>query len=345
MKTPIQSIISVASVFLSLLFTLQLSAQEGYVEKKGTFFDLIETESFRTLELDFSFDQLDSLKKRGEYLPATLKVFEGKKDYSTWNIRIKARGKYRRRICDFPPIKMKFKKDDLEEQGLKRHNDFKLVTHCVDDRSGKENVLREYLAYQLYPIYSDKFFRTQLVKIKYDDTESGKKFTRIGMIIEDEETMEKRLNGKVCDDCFSVPKEKFDLSNIHINALFQYMIGNSDWSIAMNRNLKLLEMDDSKKFCAVPYDFDFSGLVNASYALPNTDYGLKTVRERVFLGQCDDVKEILPYIDHFLDKKQEAFNMVQNFKLINGASRRDILEYLESFYASLEDKSFLQLID
>ena len=115
------------------------------------------------------------------------------------------------------------------------------------------------------------------------------------------------------------------------------MIGNSDYSIPMNRNLKLLKTPNGQDTIlrVAPYDFDFSGLVNASYALPSPDYQQQSVRDRVFLGMCDD-KELEASIKHFLDKKEEILDCVADFKLMSKASRIDIKQYLKEFFEEIE---------
>lgn len=341
MKTILQKF---CPIFLLIVFFCPsiCVAQEESSEEKKSVFDLFFNEEGDPTEIEiaYNFALLDSLKNKDVYQDANLSVIYDKKNKTSWNIRLKARGKYRRRICDFPPIKLKFEKEELAENGLKKHNDYKLVTHCLNDYQGRENVLREYLTYQLYQVYSERYFRTQLVKVKYIDSQSNKKFSRLGIIIEDEETVAKRLEGKVCDECFSTPKDSFQLENVHTAALFQYMIGNADWSIMLNRNLKIMRCKITDTFFLVPYDFDFSGLVNASYAIPNSDYGHKSIRERVFLGFSDNPSELKPYTEKFIERKDEAYKLVKGFKKLSSTSRKDILDYLDTFYASLKDNSF-----
>lgn len=326
--------------FCMPVFLFSQGQEETTKADKTSIFELFLNDNYTEFDLTFDFQQLEDLKKTDDYLPATLKLDVPHDAARNWDIEIKARGRYRRRICDFPPLKLKFNKDDLAEVGYKKDNDMKLVTHCMDDYSGKENVLREYLTYKLYEIYSERYFRTQLVKVNYFDNKSKKKKKGMGILIEDNETVERRLNGKVCDDCYSIAHDSFYLDNLHVTALFQYMIGNADWSLAMVRNVEMMKCEEEGKYFMVPYDFDFSGLVNASYAVPNTNYNQTSIRDRIYLAPCEDANELKPYIAYFISKKEEVIEYVQNFKELSAFSRRDITGYIESFYDSLESQSF-----
>jgi hypothetical protein len=331
--------------FLSILTTVFSQVPDTTTkQKKSSIFELFVANEYTEFDLTFDFKKLESIKNTNDYMAATLEFEEPHDAVKKWDIEIKARGRYRRRICSFPPLKLKFNKDDLQEVGFKKDNDMKLVTHCVDDYTGKENVLREYLAYKLYEIYTDRFFRTQLVKVNYFDSESRKKTKGLGILIEDNETVERRLDGKVCDDCYAITHDSFYMDNLHIAALFQYMIGNADWSITMSRNIEMMKCQIQDKYFLIPYDFDFSGLVNASYAIPNSDYNQKTVRDRVYLAPCENAEELKPYIEYFKSKKEEVIKYIENFKELSAFSRRDIKGYIESFYESLDNELFLEQI-
>ncbi len=327
-------------VLVFLFFYAGLYGQENPQASKSSIFELFSGDDYAEFDLTYNFEELEQLKKTDNYLKGVLEFEDKNKAVQKWDIELKARGKYRRRICDFPPLKIKFDKKDLSDNGFKKDNDMKLVTHCLDDYAGKENVLREYLAYQLYQLHSEHYYRTQLVKITYRDSESNQKIRGIGILLEDNETLERRLEAEECDNCFSLPQDTFYQDNLHTTSLFQYMIGNSDWSITMSRNVDMLKCKNEEKFYIIPYDFDFSGLVNASYALPNSDFQQKSIRDRVFMGFYKDVNELKPFCSFFLSKKEEVLDFVKDFKELPSFSRRDIKEFLESFYDALEDGTF-----
>ena len=310
-------------------------------EKKQSFFDMIYSPSIQTFELAFNIDSFIINKNKDEYQPAQMTWFIDKNQSKSWEIEVKPRGKFRLRTCVFPPVRVKMDKDELKNQGLKKHNKLKLVTHCVDGDLG-DLIFREFLAYKIYEILTDTSFRVQLVKLTYQNTRRKGKIKNYGFFIEDEEELEEKFGGKVCDDCFGKPDSVFTRHNLNTLALFQYMIGNTDWSVKMVRNLKLMQSKDEKHCYVVPYDFDFSGLVNAtSYAIPNRDYGLTTLRQRKFMGSVKSKEELANTIDHFKRNKEAILSFVDNFEHLRKSSRKDVGAYIKSFYKLIEDESFL----
>ena len=213
------------------------------VDKKTSIFDEIHREKLVKLEISTDLELLKKNKNTENYQPAVVRFEDVDGKEQEWKVEIRPRGRFRRKVCDFPPIKIKFEKDELKEQNYKKHNELKLVTHCLQDLEGKENVLREYLVYQLYEKCSPIHYRTQLVRIKYIDRKNGLRKKRFGVLLEDEKELAARYDTDLCEDCYSLTKDDFYKDNLLIMELFQYMIGNSDWSIPMVRNVKLLEDD------------------------------------------------------------------------------------------------------
>lgn len=333
MKTKL-SIVSfkVLAVFLFLISFNQLVC---YAQSQSIF-DLMQHKEVLEVQIFTNLDQLDSMRKTNNYQPATLSFNNLEDKTLKWAVKIRPRGKYRRRICDRPPLKLNFVKNQLEAANLNKDDELKLVTQCLPGYEGKDYILREYLTYQLFNILSEASFRAQLVNIQYNCTASGQKDESWGIIIEDEKSLERRLNAKICDNCYSRPKEDFVQACLSTATLFQYMIGNADYSIIMNRNIKILKVKKEEAYRVAPYDFDFSGLVNASYALPNVDYKQSSVRDRIFLGLCND-QELANTIDHFISKKEAILQYVANFDELSRSSRNDIKRYILKFYDAIED--------
>lgn len=304
--------------------------------KKSTIFDLMHHDDVVKMELEFDIYELLSNRRNEEYQDVTLTFKDERGKKQVWKAEARVRGRFRRRVCAFPPIKVKFDKDDLKANNLKKHNELKLVTHCLDDKEGKQNLLREYLAYKLYEQISPYHYRAQLVKIKYTDSVSGESLKTYGIMLEDEKELAARYDTDLCESCFSLTKDSMDLENFYHLSLFQYMIGNADWSIPMLRNVKMLRDEETGIFYAAPYDFDFTGLVNASYAVPDPTLKIKTVRERIFLSAVDSMKELQPAIKYFLEKKPEIMYTIEDFRFLKKVDREEIMAYINSFYRQIE---------
>ncbi len=270
-------------------------------------------------------------------IPAKFEYSRGGK-VEEWNIDLTARGKSRRRICYMPPLRIEFSKDQLKENGVRRkHNKLKLVSYCKNRSNFEGYVLREYLAYKMFNVLTDYSFHVQLVNIEYRDSlERFKPVKRLGFIIENTDEMAKRLNAK--------EKNKYECRRDTLNheaydclALFQYMIGNTDWKINVLHNTKLIRDKDSKEYYPVPYDFDYSGLVNAVYAVPNQDLKQDMVTSRVFMGESISTEEMESTRLHFLGKKDQIYNL-EEFALMKKGDRKRVKKYLKCFFKTVESK-------
>lgn len=323
-------------VLLSLLGMSQAyAADAATANMTPSVFDQFHQTQVLKVELSLDMEALHANKKSNDYQKAKFSIIEGEQ-VKSYNVKVRARGRFRRVKSEMPPLKLKFSKKELIAQGLSEDNDYKLVTHFFDSKEGDDAVLREYLAYKLYNQLSGQSFRVQLAEVTYRDQATNKTNTRFGILIEDSDQMADRIGGDICEDCFNRPEGEFDATNLQLHALFQYMIGNTDWSVRMNRNLKLVMVKETGKYIAVPYDFDFSGFVNASYAIPNADYQLSTVRERAFLGLTNSPRALAAAKGMMIAKRAAMEKTINDFKLMSRKSRKDLLDYMDSFYTALD---------
>ncbi|MEM1359640.1 MAG: hypothetical protein AAGF89_15665 [Bacteroidota bacterium] len=319
--------------FLTIVYSLLLScavfASKGGEKVGSSLFDQWNADSNTNIELHVNFDTLEAYRKKEGTIPATVI-----KDGTTLDLEVSVRGRYRRRICTMPPLKLKFKKDGLRAAGLNTHNDFKLVTHCTDDEAGQDALLREQLAYELYntidPVAS---FRTQLITVTYVNTVDGSETTSYAILIEDTDELKGRLDNTNCKACYSLPASQ--IRNAETLALFQYMIGNSDFSNRMIRNMKLLQGTDGL-YTAVPYDFDFSGLVNATYAKPFSHLGETRVTDRTLIWEYDTAPDLTDANAHFTSLKDTLLAQVDNFDGLSDRSKRELSKYLKGFFKELK---------
>ena len=303
------------------------------------FDDFLQAEMLEfTLEVDLS--ELIENRRTEDYLPAVFTFEDASGKEISQEIKVKPRGKFRRRVCNFPPLMLNFSKGQLEEEGyLPEYDKLKLVTHCLDDKTtSKEQVMREFLAYKLYNELTDQSYRVQLAKVTSVDTK-GKvgKIKRYGFIIEDTDEMAHRLGGEECEDCHGLSSSNnLVLASENRLAVFQYMIGNTDWDLNMVRNVKMVNLNGGGAVIPVPYDFDFSGLVNAPYAIPNSEIGQLTIRQRVFQGLEGERKLFEQTLRHFLSKRERLVEVVEQFKGLSWESRNDMVNYLDTFFRDVE---------
>lgn len=319
------------------------SAQTPVTAEKKALFDYLPCDKTTELTITANFDSIKANIRNKDYEHGFLEIKLGKKSSLNLAVKLRPRGKSRRMMCDFPPLKLKFDKESLDSNGLQPYNEFKLVTHCSDSENSNVNIFREYLTYQLFNLLTPFSFKASLVKITYKNTgKSFKKTTQYGIIIEDAKSMASRNN------CHTMSQKIIPLDSLHVNqekitSVFQYMIGNADWSYIMARNTELIQLDDGR-IVPVPYDFDYAGLVSAPYARANSALGQKTVRDRVYLGNVTGYEELRAILTYFGTKRTEMMEKIDNFKQLDTEARQDMMEYLEEFFEMSYDKNKVETV-
>jgi hypothetical protein len=331
-------------LILLLFFSFNAFAQKSEdvrPAKKISLFDFLTQKEILEIKMESNFDSLCTHKNKiAKFIPGKAFLLN---EPTEFEIGLKPRGKYRRKICDVPPLRIKFKKKSLKKMGIKsKFNSLKLVTHCFhENRDAKTYILKEYLAYQLYQLHSDISLRTQLVKITYYQTGKKKKiYSGYGFFIEDHDELDDRNDAKIVER-MGVPYDSLMTLESNVHALFQCMVGNSDWSLFNFRNIKFLKMEGQDRMEIFPYDFDFSGFVNANYAIPNPDYDLETTQDRVFLGKIYDKATMREAANVLLEKREATINHCKNFKHLPKWQRKEVIKYLNSFYKILKKEDGL----
>jgi hypothetical protein len=300
--------------------------------------DPFQSDEIIKISLEFDMKSFIRGKHKGEYQPAQLSVYNLYNDTVRREIMVRARGVSRRSICHLPPIKLNFKKTASDNDTLNDIHSLKLVTHCKNSATFEQYVLKEFLVYRMYNLLSDSSFRVKLLQIDYIDSEDKvKPITRYGFIIESNDHLAERLNG-IRIERAGVNTWDTDPYHTSLTAVFQYMIGNTDWAIPVPHNFKMVKPRiPNSSILAIPYDFDYSGMVNTVYAIPDENLGTETVRTRVYRGFClpsDDRYQRLFQV--FLDNKQAMFSLIGDLELLHKKTRQEMLEYLEEFYAIIE---------
>lgn len=315
------------------------NTEEENIYQTSLLDSLLTMEDIVSVRMVGPWSSMDSLRYTDEYQKATL--YLSLSDGNTWelDLKVRPRGKFRRKICAFPPLKLNFKDKDLREQGLNDEFDkFKLVTRCTEDEAGEDLVLREFLAYEMYrQLEPERSFRVKLLDITFEDLQTGAEWKGYGFIIEDDKELAARVQAESSDKMYVGP-DSLDTGTEAKVALFQYMISNSDWSYKGMRNLQLFRNEDpsaDRPYFAVPYDFDFSGLVNAPYAIPLQEVGQKNIRERVYLGRMMDNDTLWMGLQVFFMQREALFSVLQGKSWLSAASANDLTDYVGTFYTEL----------
>ena len=174
-------------------------------------------------------------------------------------------GKSRREICRLPPLKMNLKKSVLENFNFIRdHNKMKIVFQCQSTPRYAETIKMEKFLYDLYGLVSPNGFRSKLIKIRLE----GYDCLVDGFVIESDDDIQSRLNLEMVKTG-TISTDVVDRSEYVRMCLFQYLISNADWSARKGHNTNLFKRNVDNSLVIIPYDFDFSGIIDNVYAVPH----------------------------------------------------------------------------
>lgn len=283
------------------------------------------------MTLDADMTTLLANRHADEYYPAILTLADGK----TFQVRIKPKGKYRRKMAEVPPLKIKFAKKSLRAENLDTLTEVKLVLPIYDNLLGDELIIREYLAYRMFEQLTGACVRGRLVRLTLRDThvEKSRKVV-FAILVEDDEETAKRLNGEEAEQ-YGMPADSMIVNQAALVAMFQYMIGNTDWDMSMMRNVRFVRSKENNKILVVPYDFDFSGFVAAPYASPASESGLASVRDRYLMANGISKDALRRAAQRLRSAKGEFYNICRS-KYLSRESSMQLIDYLESFYEQID---------
>ena len=312
---------------------------------------LFASNDILSVRIEAPFTTLMRKRPEVQYLEGTFVLLQSDGREQRLDLKLRARGKYRLQEdhCDFAPLRLNFRKRQLDGTDLAGQDKLKLVTHCRTNSIRYEQLLyREFLAYRLLNALTPKSYRVRLLQIEYVDSESDKTISKPGFVIEDDNAVAAR-NGMVLVKTGDVLPTDLDRQQQNLVNLFQYMIGNTEYSLFKGEpdddcchNSDLLSEGGGAPYTPLPYDFDFAGLVNAPYAEPNPRYPLRNVRERLYKGHCDN-NDVLPgTVERFLEEQDAIFNTVDDLQRLSKISRRGVVSYLKAFYAHISEPKSIE---
>lgn len=264
------------------------------------------------------------------------------------HVQIRVRGKSRLRVCEFPPLRFNFSEGDTAQTVFTGQDKLKLVTHCRNRTVAQADALEEFVAYRIFNLISDVGYRVRLLRITYTDNDERRKdeaLEQYGFLIESLAELADRVGGQPAN-VTGVSLRSLDNDQAALVYVFQYLIGNTDWSMVKAddddvccHNGDILDIE-SKHFY-VPYDFDLAGLVNAKYAYPDPALPIRKVTQRMYRGFCTSHETLQTALGTVVTRKADILDVLNE---IPGMSEDDIetgVDYLDQFFARAKDEEKL----
>lgn len=259
-------------------------------------------------------------------------------------ISLQLRGITRRTsdVCDFPPLRVEFITPPPATSIFAGQKKLKLVTHCKNSPDFQQYVLLEYAAYRMYNLLTPHSFRARLADIDYRDASGRPIVSRIGFFLEDLPDLAHRNGMKPSHGPEQIPLQDLSPADAARYALFQDMIGNHDWSMRAGpvgkdccHNAELIGPLAAGQTIPIPYDFDFSGYVNAPYATPPAQLDLTDVKERLYRGYCVHNAEAVSVAAQFRQARPQILGVLSEVPGLDPRTQARANGYLAGFFADI----------
>ena len=245
-------------------------------------------------------------------------------------------------VCDFPPLRVEFTTPPPPTSPFAGQKKLKLVTHCKNSPAFQQYVLLEYSAYKMYNILTPHSFLVRLADVDYRDPSGREIISRVGYFMEDLSDVAKRNGLQQTHAPNLIPASDLSSPDAARYALFQDMIANHDWSMragpagkACCHNAELIGPLAPGATIVIPYDFDFSGFVDAPYATPPDQLHISSVRERAYRGYCANNADVLTVARQMREARPQMMAAVTSTPGMDPQRASRAISYLDGFFADI----------
>ena len=296
-----------------------------------------------TLAADFKLINKDRKPESTARYPGLLSMTDERGREYTLHVRLSPRGHLRRmaRTCEFVPLRVEFMPEEISGTVFEGQTNLKLGAHCQDDKAFDQYVLREYLTYPLFNLVTPRSFRARLAHGTYVDVKTQKTVTtRYAIFLEHENDVARRLGGRDVQ----LPRtefKSFHAETLNTMMLFEYMIGNTDFSLWANHNVVFV-LDPERTLFPVPFDFDLTGLVHPPYAIPDRRFPIRSVTDRLYRGPCRTVDELETSAALFRAKHTAMASLIDGTKELESQARGEMKDYLDGFFRSIQNPTSIK---
>ena len=308
-------------------------------------------ESREILELTLATDLRTLVRDLGRHVGEN--EFEGEEEHAArlsyvspsgetvdLDIQAKTRGHFRRQrsTCNFPPLRLNIKTGQAEGTLFENQDKLKLVTHCQDGRDDyNQNALLEYLLYRAYEALDTLSYRVRLTRMTYVDT-TGRRdtLTKYGFLIENDGMLARRFGQDSLFDMAGLNELDLEAATMTKVAVFQFMTLNTDWEVSGPHNIKMLGPVLGLVY-PIPYDMDYSGIINARYAKPDMTLGINSVRDRLYRGFCRPESDYDLAFAQFNSQRATIYGLFQTQEGLEPKRLEGAVKDLDKFYEIIND--------
>ena len=338
--------LELAILSLLLAVALPLCAQEKQDEEPKPA-QLFSSDDTLNVTLTAPWRDIVRNKKKQDPYPAKIEFTDELGNTMSLDMTAQRRGLTRQRVCDFPPIKLRFEKEKVKGTTFRGQKSVKMVTHCKRPARYEQYYILEMLAYQMYNLITDYSFRVRPLNVNYVDSKTGKtEESRFAFLIEDNSDVAKR-NGIKKLEIAKIRPSQLEPKVTSEFTLFQYMIANVDWAALSGpdpkeccHNVKPIAPDPltpQDKIYPIPYDFDSAGLVDAHYAAPAQGLPIRSVTTRLYRGYCRQNSTLEDARKLFLAQESAILALISDETRLNENTKKKATKFIARFFKTIKD--------
>jgi len=307
-------------------------------------FPLFASDETLNLVIEVPMKTLLREAKQNPVLPGTLRYIDTGGNEVSIAIEITTRGRSRLSYCDFPPLSITLNHDQIGSTLFAGQRKLKIGTQCKKGAKYINYLEQEFGIYKAYNLLSDYSFRVRKLNVTYRDSAKKRKDElHTAFFIESDDEVAGRLDMAVIRTP-AIKVSQLDAEQTNIYTLFQYLIANTDWAITKGpgtedccHNGKLIGRPGTEEdWVVLPYDFDQAGLINTEYALPAHGLGIRTVRTRLYRGECRHNDQLDETIALFNDHRGKIVSALVP-ETLTASTRKSSLAYVQEFYSTIND--------
>ena len=259
-------------------------------------------------------------------------------------VRIIRRGKSRLETCSVPMLTLELVADQIAGTIFEGNRVMHLTAQCQAQPSFLQFMMLEYLSYRVFSVVSEHGLGARPLSIEYQEGESRRRRPSFAFLVEDIGLAAQR-QGFVWRHPESVEISTLDPHAGSLFVLFQYLLGNTDWSLlygpsgepCCHNSAILARAGQTTGLVPIPFDLDSSGLVGAPYASPNETLGIRSTRQRLYRGFCQQTPFLEGAIARFNAAEAEIRALFEASAELKSISRKGTRKYLDRFYETIND--------
>lgn len=217
------------------------------------------------------------------------------------------------------------------------HEFLYVTTQCKSNARSRADLIEEYLAYRILNLITEFSYRVRLLEVNYIDSRRvGRSITHYAFFTECQSVLARRMGAEVLE-VEHVLKRLLNEDHAALVYVFQYLIGNTDWSLVTAtgdktccHNGQLIGGDSEILY--VPFDFDLSGLVNPRYAYPDKSLPIKRVTQRLYRGYCGPEDALKRALEYVIAQREAIVELYSQAPILPQEERASGIEFLERFF-------------